>query len=174
MGLADLPHVGFNREVGTFPGGQVTPDGHLVGDEEWAAWASGCHGLGSGVRRVIDGRRPRAGRMAGWVAAPSTGIHAQPVTTTTCGCDDERGARQWVDTTLRRGSSTATPTRARRDHVAVHSRRHDATYQSMLTETWRVQQALVELGIRREERVVVMMNDSPEMIAWLVGSMRSA
>ena len=58
--------------------------------------------------------------------------------------------------------------------VAVRSRGHDTTYQSMLTETWRVQQALAELGIGREERVVLMMNDSPEMIAWLVGSMRSA
>jgi benzoate-CoA ligase len=44
----------------------------------------------------------------------------------------------------------------------------------MLTEVWRVQHALAALGVGREERVVVMMNDSPEMIAWLLGSMRSA
>jgi benzoate-CoA ligase len=44
----------------------------------------------------------------------------------------------------------------------------------MLRETWRVQQALADLGVGGEERVIVMMNDSPEMIAWLLGSMRSA
>ncbi len=61
----------------------------------------------------------------------------------------------------------------RGDRVAVRSHGRDITYESMLRETWRVQQALAELGVGREERVVVMMNDSPEMIAWLLGSMRS-
>ena len=61
----------------------------------------------------------------------------------------------------------------RGDRVAVRSGGRDLTYESMLRETWRVQQVLAELGIGREERVVLMMNDSPEMIAWLLGSMRS-
>jgi benzoate-CoA ligase len=59
------------------------------------------------------------------------------------------------------------------DRVAVLSDGRSVTYGEVLRETWRVQRALAELGIGREERVVVMMNDSPEMIAWLLGSMRS-
>ena len=59
------------------------------------------------------------------------------------------------------------------DRVAVLSDGRSVTYGEVLRETWRVQRALAQLGIGREERVVVMMNDSPEMIAWLLGSMRS-
>ena len=36
----ELPHVGFNRAVGTFAGHQVSPDGRLISDEEWAASVS--------------------------------------------------------------------------------------------------------------------------------------
>ena len=38
---------------------------------------------------------------------------------------------------------------------------------------WRVQRALADIGVRRDERVVIVMNDSPEMIAWILGCMRS-
>ena len=31
------------------------------------------------VRRVTDGRSDEPGKMAGWVAPPSKGIHAKPV-----------------------------------------------------------------------------------------------
>src|SRR3954471_7994857 len=36
-----------------------------------------------------------------------------------------------------------------------------------------MQNVLVALDIGRDERVVLVTNDSPEMIAWLLGSMRS-
>jgi benzoate-CoA ligase len=61
----------------------------------------------------------------------------------------------------------------RGDAVAVRSRGRDTTYSGMLDEIWRVQGALSELGVGGEQRVIVMMNDSPEMIAWLLGAMRS-
>jgi benzoyl-CoA 2,3-dioxygenase component B len=77
----ELPHVGFNRAVGEFSTHHVSPDGRLLDDGEWAL--------------AIDGWLPTAddrayveslmtavtepGRMAGWVAAPASGIHAKPV-----------------------------------------------------------------------------------------------
>jgi benzoyl-CoA 2,3-dioxygenase component B len=77
----DLPHVGFNREVGTFRGRQVTPDGRLISDEEWAGHVGGWLPSASDreyVESLMVGVH-EPGRMAGWVAAPSTGIHAKPV-----------------------------------------------------------------------------------------------
>jgi benzoate-CoA ligase len=59
------------------------------------------------------------------------------------------------------------------DRVAVRSQGRDVTYGDVLRQTWRVQHALTDLGIGREERVVLMMNDSPELVAWLLGSLRS-
>jgi benzoyl-CoA 2,3-dioxygenase component B len=76
-----LPHVGFNRWVGTFRDRSVSPDGRLLSAEEWARqeheWLPS-----PADRRYVESlmtgvREP--GQMAGWVAAPSTGIHAKPV-----------------------------------------------------------------------------------------------
>jgi len=61
----------------------------------------------------------------------------------------------------------------RADQVAIRYRGGDVTYGEMQSLTWRVQQALRALEIDRDERVVLVTNDSPEMIAWLLGSMRS-
>src|SRR3954451_24050512 len=61
----------------------------------------------------------------------------------------------------------------RRDDVAVRYCGRDVNYGQMQSLTWRVQNALTALGIARDERVVLVTNDSPEMIAWLLGSMRS-
>jgi len=80
-GALTLPHLGFNRAVGTFAGHLISPDGRIVGDEEWSAEVAGwlptdddrahVEGLMHGVTEP--------GQMAGWVAPPSTGIHAKPV-----------------------------------------------------------------------------------------------
>ena len=66
----ELPHVGFNRNVGTFAGRRVSPDGQLVTEDEWAARRRvvAADGRRPGVRRVADGRRDRArqdGRLGG-------------------------------------------------------------------------------------------------------------
>src|SRR5690349_18037750 len=61
----------------------------------------------------------------------------------------------------------------RGDDVAIRYCGRDITYQDVQSLTWRVQSALSELGIERDERVVLVTNDSPEMIAWLLGAMRS-
>lgn len=76
-----LPHVGFNRAVGRFGGQHVTPDGKLVdgatwasGQEQWLPTAGDREYVASLMKAV---REP--GRMAGWIAPPSSGIHAKPV-----------------------------------------------------------------------------------------------
>lgn len=76
-----LPHVGFNRNVGTFRGTRISPDGRVLSDADWAA----------NVDRWLPSRDDRAfveglmvgvlsrGQMAGWIAPPQTGVHAKPV-----------------------------------------------------------------------------------------------
>src|SRR6187431_914611 len=59
------------------------------------------------------------------------------------------------------------------DSIAVRCRGRDVPYGAVQRLTWRVQRALADLGVGRDERVVIVMNDSPEMIAWILGCMRS-
>ena len=77
----ELPHVGFNRAVGTFGGRRVSPDGRLVTEAEWAEheaeWLPSANDRAYVESLMTAVREP--GKMAGWVAAPSTGIHAKPV-----------------------------------------------------------------------------------------------
>ncbi|HEX4984112.1 MAG TPA: benzoyl-CoA 2,3-epoxidase subunit BoxB [Ilumatobacteraceae bacterium] len=76
-----LPHVGFSRAVGTFAGRRVSPDGRLLTEADWTA---GVHGFlptdddKAHVESLMTAVR-EPGKMAGWVAPPSTGIHQQPV-----------------------------------------------------------------------------------------------
>jgi benzoyl-CoA 2,3-dioxygenase component B len=76
-----LPHVGFNRHVGTFAGRRVSPDGRLVSDDEWSAnvasWLPSDDDRAFVESLMVAVTEP--GKMAGWVAPPSTGIHARPV-----------------------------------------------------------------------------------------------
>jgi benzoate-CoA ligase len=62
----------------------------------------------------------------------------------------------------------------RGDRVAIRYRGTDVTYRAVQAATWRVQHALAELGVERGERVVLVTNDSPDMIGWLLGCLRSA
>jgi benzoyl-CoA 2,3-dioxygenase component B len=76
-----LPHVGFNRSVGTFAAHRVSPDGRLLDEAAWAAGVQGWLPTADDrehVESLMHGVTERGG-MAGWVAPPSTGIHAKPV-----------------------------------------------------------------------------------------------
>ncbi|HZX55444.1 MAG TPA: hypothetical protein VFE86_12235, partial [Ilumatobacteraceae bacterium] len=76
-----LPHVGFNRHVGTFRDRHVSPDGRLIETGEWAERVDDWLPSDSDrrfVESLMVGVYDR-GRMAGWVAAPATGVHAKPV-----------------------------------------------------------------------------------------------
>jgi benzoyl-CoA 2,3-epoxidase subunit B len=76
-----LPHLGFHRAVGAFAGHHFTPEGRAVAAGEWSArrdqWLPNekdrSH-LASLMRPVTE-----PGRMAGWMAPPSSGIHAKAV-----------------------------------------------------------------------------------------------
>ena len=76
-----LPHVGFNRRVGTFAGRSVTPDGELLDADTWSERSDGW--LPSMLDQVhvqslmVGVYEP--GQMAGWIAPPSTGVNQKPL-----------------------------------------------------------------------------------------------
>src|SRR5262245_2643944 len=47
------------------------------------------------------------------------------------------------------------------------------SYDDLLAQVWRVQNALAALGVHRSERVALVMDDTPATIAWLLGALRS-
>jgi benzoyl-CoA 2,3-dioxygenase component B len=75
-----LPHAGFHRAVGAFADVTVTPDGRIVTPGEWEAqrgeWLPGD----ADREHVRSLMRPvtEPGRMAGWIAPPSVGVHQKP------------------------------------------------------------------------------------------------
>jgi benzoyl-CoA 2,3-dioxygenase component B len=75
-----LPHVGFHRAVGAFAAHHVSPDGRLLDDDEWIAavpaWLPTDDDRAHVESLMVGVREP--GKMAGWIAAPSTGIHQKP------------------------------------------------------------------------------------------------
>ena len=76
-----LPHVGFNRAVGEFAAHRLSPEGRLLSDDEWSAGVSAWLPTDEDrtyVESLMVGVN-EPGRMAGWIAAPSTGIHQKPV-----------------------------------------------------------------------------------------------
>ncbi len=76
-----LPHVGFNRNVGDFSDYDISPDGRVVTAAEWnfhvVDWLP-TMGDRAHVESLMVGIA-EPGKMAGWVAPPSAGIHQQPV-----------------------------------------------------------------------------------------------
>jgi len=76
-----LPHVGFNRSVGTFARRRISPTGEILSEADWqasvASWLptdddrQHVESLMSGVHVP--------GKMAGWLAPPTNGIHGRPV-----------------------------------------------------------------------------------------------
>jgi benzoyl-CoA 2,3-dioxygenase component B len=76
-----LPNGGFNRNVGTFRDHNVSPDGRLLSDDEWTAsvdaWLPTDEERDHVKAQMIGVTEP--GKMAGWVAPPSRGIHQKPV-----------------------------------------------------------------------------------------------
>ena len=76
-----LPHAGFNRSVGTFCGRRVSPDGRLISGAEWhaaaAQWLPTAADRAYIESLMVGVHEP--GKMAGWVAPPSSGIHGKPL-----------------------------------------------------------------------------------------------
>ena len=76
-----LPHIGFHRQVGTFRDHHVSPDGRVLDDDAWTAnedsWLPSEHDRTHVKSLMVGGSE--VGKMAGWVAPPSRGIHQKPV-----------------------------------------------------------------------------------------------
>jgi len=76
-----LPHVGFHRAVGTFAGHHVSPDGELLTPGEWeaqrSAWLPTADDTAHVASLMVGVTEP--GKMAGWIAPPTTGINQKPV-----------------------------------------------------------------------------------------------
>jgi benzoyl-CoA 2,3-dioxygenase component B len=76
-----LPHRGFNRQVGVFAGVQVSPDGRLLSDLEWAAnqaeWLPTEQDREYVASLMVPVTEP--GKMANWIAPPATGINGKPI-----------------------------------------------------------------------------------------------
>ena len=47
------------------------------------------------------------------------------------------------------------------------------TYADLQAGVWRAQNALADLGVRRTERVALVMDDEPSLVAWFLGALRS-
>jgi benzoyl-CoA 2,3-dioxygenase component B len=76
-----VPHKAFNRQIGTFAGVRVAPDGRLVNENEWKA--NEAKWLPTPEDRAyvasLMGRVVEPGKFANWIAPPAMGINRQPV-----------------------------------------------------------------------------------------------
>jgi benzoyl-CoA 2,3-dioxygenase component B len=76
----ELPHVGFNRQIGEFKNVKVSPGGALIDETAWnrdsAGWLPSKDDgdfIGSLMRQVVE-----PGQFAGWIAPPRVGIDNKP------------------------------------------------------------------------------------------------
>jgi benzoyl-CoA 2,3-dioxygenase component B len=76
-----LPHEGFNRRVGAYSGHNVSPDGRILPDEEWARQADDWLPTDddrAGVAALMTSHYD-PGEFASWIAPPAVGINELPV-----------------------------------------------------------------------------------------------
>src|SRR5262245_20439517 len=59
------------------------------------------------------------------------------------------------------------------DRQAVVCGEDRLSYADLQRQVWRAQNALASLGIRRTERIVLVMDDEPNWLAWFLGALRS-
>ena len=76
-----LPSVGFNRAVGTFSSHRVSPHGELLDATRWSEGVGQWLPTDEDRAHVQSLMKPvrEPGKMASWVAPPSTGIHQRPL-----------------------------------------------------------------------------------------------
>ncbi|MDG2112251.1 MAG: benzoyl-CoA 2,3-epoxidase subunit BoxB, partial [Actinomycetota bacterium] len=76
-----LPHEGFHRQVGQYRGHHVTPDGRIVGEDDWNRNVDSYLPTDEDRDHVVSLMQPvyEAGKMAGWIAPPASGINTKPV-----------------------------------------------------------------------------------------------
>ncbi len=76
-----LPHVGFNRQVGAFAGANISPSGTVLSESEWNAQKDQWLPTEVDKTHVRGLMHPvlEPGKIASWIAPPSTGINDKPV-----------------------------------------------------------------------------------------------
>ena len=77
----ELPHRGFNRDVGVFAGHHISPDGRVMTEAEWNEHTDEWLPTSSDrdhVNSLMVGVHER-GKMAGWIAPPRTGVAGKPI-----------------------------------------------------------------------------------------------
>jgi benzoyl-CoA 2,3-dioxygenase component B len=74
-----LPHRGFNRKIGKSARAHISPEGHLMSADTWAANASDWLPTEADREAVRSLMRPviEPGRYAGWISPPARGINHQ-------------------------------------------------------------------------------------------------
>lgn len=75
------PHIGFNRNIGTFRDHHVSPDGQMIDDATWQAANDDWLPNDADKEHVqsLQMKVTEPGKMAGWLAPPSTRINQKPV-----------------------------------------------------------------------------------------------
>jgi benzoyl-CoA 2,3-dioxygenase component B len=76
-----LPHVAFNRRVGTFAGIETTPDGEVISSDEWARRKGEWLPTDVDKAHVHSLMQPvyARGKIAAWIAPPRQGINGKPL-----------------------------------------------------------------------------------------------
>jgi benzoyl-CoA 2,3-dioxygenase component B len=75
-----LPHAAFNRKVGAFAAIEASPDGQLLGAEDWAAQQGRWLPTEMDKTYVRSLMQPvyERGKIAAWIAPPRQGINGKP------------------------------------------------------------------------------------------------
>ena len=75
------PHKAFHRGIGSLAGVKVSPDGHLISEQEWNAQVAQWLPTESdrGFVASLMGRVVEPGKYANWIAPPMVGINRQPM-----------------------------------------------------------------------------------------------
>ncbi len=76
-----LPHIGFNRAVGTYAAYRLTPGGAVISEADWAASRDSWLPNDADRAHVLSLMAPHhePGRIANWIAPPAQGINTKPV-----------------------------------------------------------------------------------------------
>jgi benzoyl-CoA 2,3-epoxidase subunit B len=76
----NVPHKAFHRQIGALAGVRVSPDGRVVGKDEWLARQN--EWLATPEDRAfvasLMGRVTEPGKFANWIAPPAVSINRQP------------------------------------------------------------------------------------------------
>ncbi len=76
-----LPHIAFNRDIGAFADGHITPDGRVIDEAAWNAERDAWLPVADDQAFLDELMSPvhEPGEFASWIAAPQKGISGKPI-----------------------------------------------------------------------------------------------